>query len=661
MTFPRIWLRRVVTGLFLTACWAGAQTPLPQAAQAALAKGQAAASEALATYDVQYLDRPLWKEAIEYGETAQRAAPDRPEPYRFLGQVYTIVKWYSRAWDAWRVYLQLGGPVTVQTGRYITEVSDWLGNNSFENSDFAAALDYYDALLSVDPTREDVLARVAQSYLALEQPNEAEGFLEGLVRAHPDNADYAELFTQAREQLDYGVTASRVYREGLALAAAGNPADALAAFERAAETNSDFTAALAGAGRAAQNLGRPEAALAYWQRVVALEPQNGEARQAVTLARNQSLYGVAAFEAYQSGVALYTQGRVEAARQSFRSAVSSNSRYGDAWAWLGRIAVESGSLEDGVSFYDRARTLNPSDGTYTDAYQRAAQQLTVQQDAQQAAQEAERQAAEAAAAAERERLAQEEQARQEAAQAAEAAQQAEATAREAAAQEEAERAAAQPAPTPASTAPAAPETAPELAAAPPATSAVATPTATPTTTPVAPPTAPAPAAQSGQVKLLNVAYTHDSEAAGSGAYSFFGAPGTLSTSLTAPVDYANGTVYQRLEVLSKPTDTPVQYQLCLVPKDISTSPACSNTKLSFSGPGVYENNQPLSSFLNYNRVNWNSGIDNVMLVVKDAEGRPIDSSYFTQSGDDLKLDDYFPMNVRFEAVIVPPGASFQGW
>lgn len=659
-SFWNLWLRRIVVGVCLTAGWAGAQAPLPQAAQDALAKGQAAASEALATYDVQYLDRPLWKEAIRYGEMAQRAAPDRPEPYRFLGQVYTIVKWYSRAWDAWRVYLQLGGPVNVQTGGYITEVSDWLGNNSFENGDYTATLTYYDALLSVDPDNADVLERVALSYLAVEQPNEAEGVLEGLVRAHPDDERYAELFAQAREQLSYGVAASRAYREGLALEAAGNPADALGAFERADQANPDFSAALAAAGRAAQTLGRPETALDYWQRVLTLEPQNGEARQAVTLARNQSLYGVAAFSAYQKGVTLYTQGRAEAARQSFRSAVSSNSGYGDAWAWLGRIALEAGSLEDAVSFYDRARTLNPNDGTYADTYWQASQQLAAQEAQQQEAQEAERVAAEAEAAAqaeaaaEQQRLAREESARQETAREAEAE-----AAREAAAQTAAPpvEPAAAIAPTPATTptsaeasvTPTAPESAPQLAAAPP-TGPAAAPTA-----------APAPAQGGAQVKLLNIAYTHDSEATGTGAYSFFGAPGTLATSFTAPVDYASGTVYQRLEVLSKPSDTPVQYQLCLVPKDISTSPACSNAKLSFSGPGVYENNQPLSSFLNYNRVNWSSGIDNVMLVVKDGEGRPVDSSYFTQSGDDLELDNYFPMNVRFEAVIVPPGGSFQGW
>ncbi len=651
----RTWLCSVklwcFVGLWLTAV-SIAQTPLPQAAQEALTKGQQAASEALATYDVHYLDRPLWKEAIQYGEAAQLAAPERLEPYRFLGQVYTIVKWYSRAWDAWQNYLRLGGPVNVQTGAYIGEVSEWLGDNSFKNQDFEAALSYYDALLNVDPTNEEAAERTALSFLALERPDEAEGFLEGLVRSYPDNASYQNLFAQAQEQLTYGVAASKAYRAGLALESAGATADALQAFERAAEASPDFVAALASAGRASQALGQPETALAYWQRVAQLEPQNAEARQAVTLTRNQSQWGVEAFAAYQTGVSLYTQGRVDAARQRFRAAVSENSRYGDAWAWLGRIALETGNLADAVSFYDRARSLSPNDSGYANAYQQASQQLAAQQTAQRAAQRAAQEAAQRA----------EQRAAQEAERAAEAAR---AAAQRAEAVREAQAAPATPEPAPAvlEAAPAAPtETSAPPAAPDPVSEAVAAAVTEPVAEPVAAAPDPAPVAEpAAQVKLLNVAYTHKSEQGGTGAYSFFGAPGPLENSLTTPVDYAGGTVYQRLEVLSKPSDTPVQYQLCLVPKDITTSPACSNAKLSFSGPGVYENSQPLSSFLNYARVNWANGIDNVMLVVKDGEGRPIDNAYFTQSGDTLDLASYFPMNVRFEAVIVPPGGRFQGW
>ena len=73
--------RRTCALLLFVTFFAVAQTPLPQAAQDALTKGQQAASAALATYDVHYLDKPLWRDAIEYGIAAQRAAPNRLEPY----------------------------------------------------------------------------------------------------------------------------------------------------------------------------------------------------------------------------------------------------------------------------------------------------------------------------------------------------------------------------------------------------------------------------------------------------------------------------------------------------------------------------------------------------------------------------------------------------
>ena len=77
-------------GLLLS--FGSAQTAMPQAAQAALVEGQRSASAALATYDVHYLDKPLWKEAIEYGLEAQRlrvrhVVRQRPRPCRFGGVI----------------------------------------------------------------------------------------------------------------------------------------------------------------------------------------------------------------------------------------------------------------------------------------------------------------------------------------------------------------------------------------------------------------------------------------------------------------------------------------------------------------------------------------------------------------------------------------------
>ena len=662
----------LVFGLGLATAQETAQT-LPEAARDALTQGQQAATAALATYDAHYLDKPLWREAINFGLTAQRLAPERPEPYRFIGQVYTTVKWYSRAWEAWQSFEEYGGTLNAQTAPYVEEVSAWLGNDSFGDGSYENAILYFEKLLSLEPESEDANRYLARSHLALEDPQAAQPYLQTLVDTYPNNESYAELLASSERQLTYGVAASQAFEEGTELLAANQSAQALAAFEQATQANPDFFEAFAQAGRTAQALNRPQVAAGFWQRAVQLEPQDREARQALTLAQNQGRYGAQAYNAYQQGTSLYAQGQVAAARDSFQQAVDANARYGDAWGWLGRIAAEQGDVSAAAQAYDRARVLEPTNSTYTQGYQQASAQLEAQAEAEQAEAErleAERLAEQEAAAAEAARLAEE--------QAAEAEQEASAEQDE---QDEQENAAA-PVETPADAAAAdtgTPDTASteaDTTASPETDAATETETATPTpstsltaeapaeTPRPAPQPTPQPAPQAGatSVDLLATTYTHQGDRlTGSGAYSFFAAPEDLG-SLTAPVDYASGTVHQRLEVLSKPSNEPVRYQLCLVPKNISVKPACSNSEIAFSDTGVYESTQPLSSFSNYNSVDWESGIDDLMLVVKDSQGRPVDDAYFVgQGAETLNLDDYFPMQVSFEAVLVPPGADFQGW
>lgn len=646
---PKI-LLALALGLVLVQAFGLAQPALPSAAQEALAKGQQTASQALATYDSHFLDRPLWRQAVEYGLAAQRAAPDRPEPYRFLGQVYATVKFYSRAWEAWQTYLELGGQLNAQTNRYVADVASWLGMNSFDQQRYQEAIPYFELLLRVDPESEEANQHLALIHLALGEPEAAKAYLDTLTARYPDNASYRELMAQAEEQLRYGVAASNAYRQGLERYRAGNLADALVAFRQATEANDEFRDAFVWAGRTSLELKRPQEALPYWQRAVALGPGDREAQQALTLARNQASFGIEAYAAYQRGVSQYAQGQLEAAQQSFQEATASNGRYGDAWGWLGRIALETGDLETAAAAYDRARQLTPENATYEAQYQAAAAQL----DERRAAQRAQAQAqAEAAAQAERERQAREAEAQRQAeeqAAAAEQARQAEAAQQVAAAEPPAEQPVEPPTEQPEPEgAEAMPPAAPEANAAPaPERAAEA----------IQPTVQAAP-----QITLLEVEHTHRVGSSSSGgAYTFFPVPEALTGDLEAPVDYAGGTVFQRLEVMSKPSDAAVRYQLCLVPNDeIVVRPACSSDTLSFDAPGVYEARQALSAFSEYDNIDWGKGLVNVMLVLKDSDGRPLDNTYFLGDAEPIDLGRYYPMQVRYEAVIVPPGGTFQGW
>jgi hypothetical protein len=164
------------------------------------------------------------------------------------------------------------------------------------------------------------------------------------------------------------------------------------------------------------------------------------------------------------------------------------------------------------------------------------------------------------------------------------------------------------------------------------------------------------------LSLLKVGYEHPMlSSTQQSAITFFSSNDNVRRDWFMPVNYANGSVYQRLEVVSKPSNELIYYQLCLVPNDdISIRPACSRASgLSFSQAGVYEFTQPLSSFYEYYNIDWSRGIHSLMVIIRDKDGRTLDIVSAERSGQ--RLEGYFPMQVKYDVALVPSGGNFQGW
>jgi hypothetical protein len=181
---------------------------------------------------------------------------------------------------------------------------------------------------------------------------------------------------------------------------------------------------------------------------------------------------------------------------------------------------------------------------------------------------------------------------------------------------------------------------------------------------------------SQQLVLLDVSYIHEGTYdAGTRAFSPVDLPAGLPSDLTSPVNYAEGTLHQRLEVISKPVFFDVQYQLCLSQDDSLTSvkdeqtperQTCSNPAgLRFLRPGVYTYSQPMASLLHHDLIDWRRGSDLVtaVLVIRDSAGNPIDNreGHAGQWIGSPAFSLYYPMRVHYTAVIVPAGEDFAGW
>ena len=67
----------------------------------------------------------------------------------------------------------------------------------------------------------------------------------------------------------------------------------------------------------------------------------------------------------------------------------------------------------------------------------------------------------------------------------------------------------------------------------------------------------------------------------------------------------------------------------------------------------------MNSLSNYSNINWNQGLRELLLVIKDEDGNAADTRYGAQTGGDLS--SFYPMEVRYTAILVPPAGVFPGW
>jgi hypothetical protein len=122
---------------------------------------------------------------------------------------------------------------------------------------------------------------------------------------------------------------------------------------------------------------------------------------------------------------------------------------------------------------------------------------------------------------------------------------------------------------------------------------------------------------------------------------------------TQPVDYRNGTVHIRLEVLEKPPGgEPTTWTLCYIPnRGQKNGYGCTGTGI-FGEKGVYERDVSMTSFWENDSIVWSEGIKQMDLVIKDDSGG---GGHAHKRADHEK---FFPTKVRITMVQVSAGAKY---
>lgn len=125
------------------------------------------------------------------------------------------------------------------------------------------------------------------------------------------------------------------------------------------------------------------------------------------------------------------------------------------------------------------------------------------------------------------------------------------------------------------------------------------------------------------------------------------------TDWTSPVDYRNGSVHIRIEVMDKPEGRePTKWTLCYIPnKGQGNGYGCTDTDL-YLDKGIYEKEVPMTAFWENESIVWTEGIKQMDLVIKDNSGG---QGHAHKRADHEK---FFPTKVRIIMVQVAAGSKY---
>ena len=120
---------------------------------------------------------------------------------------------------------------------------------------------------------------------------------------------------------------------------------------------------------------------------------------------------------------------------------------------------------------------------------------------------------------------------------------------------------------------------------------------------------------------------------------------------TAPIDYRNGTVHLRLEVLEKPAGgQPTTWSVCYIPyKGKDHGYGCIGTG-AYKETGLIEKDLPMTTFWQNDNIIWSEGIKEMHLVIKD------DHNMHAHKLPDP--EKFFPTKVRMTLIQVSKGATY---
>lgn len=269
--------RLPLAALLLTAALilssAFAQT-LPANAQEAVNRGEQLMAQALATYETQYPDRPLWQAVFREGHTAVSLAPGNPAALRFLAEAYSRANWPGPAEETWEMFIAAGGTLTSEDAQLFANAVNSNAYAAYQRGDLEHAAELYLKVTQHVPNNPEATRWLGRILLELERPEQAVAAWRTLTELDPGDAGAQYFLQLSQAQARWGIEAANAFFQGVRAYEASEMVPARLAFANATARNDKYTEAWAWLGRVAFEQGHFQDAHSAYGRAVKLAPDN---------------------------------------------------------------------------------------------------------------------------------------------------------------------------------------------------------------------------------------------------------------------------------------------------------------------------------------------------------------------------------------------------
>jgi tetratricopeptide (TPR) repeat protein len=313
--------------------------------------------------------------ALAFYSKVNEVVPDYTETLRWLGRIYLELGQPDKAQPYWQRVTELD-PNDQSASYYAGIIDEQLrvgpeastmfqaGIKAYDEGKLPEALQAFEWAATANATFKEAYVWAARTSFELGESELSAQYWQKVLALDPSDERAAYFAQYAQEQQRWGKDAAQAFYEGQTFYQQQNIPSALERFEAATRLNAQYKDAFVWTARSYQELGQLPQAAVYWQKVIALDPNDSRAKYFLTLTQKQETYGDTAGQAFADGVDYFQKNDLANAEASFKRAIDANASFADAWAWLGRVYFTQANYSEASRAYTQAVNLAPNNQDY---------------------------------------------------------------------------------------------------------------------------------------------------------------------------------------------------------------------------------------------------------------------------------------------------------